>query len=136
MPLAQRTSEDVFRLVASWFYDVRSYDWGLLVSEVSGDLACTVAIERYTASRNGRPPAPTELRVTHMYRRQDGQWRAAHRHADLKPPDQRRRPDPHRRFHQCLVFDHQPLGSVVGVVLIKVGLVYLEAGECPRPWLA
>ena len=53
-----------FRLVASWFYDVRSYDWGLLVSEVSGDLAYTVAIERYTASRNGRPPVPTELRVT------------------------------------------------------------------------
>ena len=64
MPPAQRTSEDVFRLVATWFYDVRSYDWGLLVSEVSGDLAYTVASERYTASRNGRPPVPTELRVT------------------------------------------------------------------------
>jgi len=80
-------TEDVtktFRFVAAWFSDVRSYDWELLVSDVRGDLAYTVAIERYTASREGRPPAPTELRVTHVYRREDGQWRAVHRHADLK----------------------------------------------------
>jgi ketosteroid isomerase-like protein len=76
--------EKTFRFVASWFSDVRSYEWELLVSDVRGDLAYTVAIERYTASREGRPPAPTELRVTHVYRREDGQWRAVHRHADLK----------------------------------------------------
>jgi ketosteroid isomerase-like protein len=84
-------TEDVtetFRFVASWFSDVRSYEWELLVSDVSGDMAYTVAIERYTASRDGQPPARTELRVTHVYRRQDGQWQAVHRHADLKPPDQ------------------------------------------------
>ena len=49
-------------------------------------MAYTVAIERYTASREGQPPAPTELRVTHVYRREGGQWHAVHRHADLKPP--------------------------------------------------
>ena len=74
--------------MTSWFSDLRSYDWDLLVSEVIGDLAYTVAIERYTASREGRPPGATELRVTHVYRREDGKWRAVHRHADLKPPDQ------------------------------------------------
>ena len=51
-------------------------------------MAYTVAIERYTASREGQPPAPTELRVTHIYRREGGQWHAVHRHADLKRPDQ------------------------------------------------
>jgi ketosteroid isomerase-like protein len=51
-------------------------------------MAYTVAIERYTASREGQPPAPTELRVSHIYRREDGQWHTVHRHADLKPPDQ------------------------------------------------
>ena len=61
-----------FRFVASWFADVRSYEWDLLVFEVSEDVAYTVAIERYTASRNSRPPAPTELPVTHMYRREEG----------------------------------------------------------------
>jgi ketosteroid isomerase-like protein len=78
-----------FRFVASWFSDLRSFEWEPLVSEVSGDFAYTVAIERYTASREGRPVAPTELRATHVYRRENGQWRAVHRHADLiKPPEQ------------------------------------------------
>jgi ketosteroid isomerase-like protein len=83
-------TEDVmetFRFVASWFSDVRSYEWELLISDVSGDMAYTVAIERYTASREGQPPAPTELRVTHIYRREGGHWHAVHRHADLKRPD-------------------------------------------------
>jgi hypothetical protein len=65
-----RGSHEEFRFIASWFSDVRSYEWDLLVSEVSGDLAYTVAIERCTASRNSRPPAPTELRVTQEYRRE------------------------------------------------------------------
>jgi hypothetical protein len=46
-------SEDVtktFRFVSSWFSDVHSYEWELLASDVSGDMAYTVAIERYTAS--------------------------------------------------------------------------------------
>jgi len=84
-------TEDVtetFRFVASWFSDVRSYEWELLISDVSGDMAYTVAIERYTASRGGQPPAPTELRVTHIYRREGGHWHAVHRHADFKRPDQ------------------------------------------------
>ena len=84
-------TEDVtetFRFVASWFSDVRSYEWELLISDVSGDMAYTVAIERYMASREGQPPAPTELRVTHIYRREGGHWHAVHRHADLKRPDQ------------------------------------------------
>jgi ketosteroid isomerase-like protein len=78
-----------FRWVASTFSDVRGYEWELLASGVNGDLAYTVAIERYTASTNGGPPAPGELRVTHVFRREDGRWRAVHRHADRKPPDQR-----------------------------------------------
>jgi ketosteroid isomerase-like protein len=31
-------------------------------------------------------PEQTELRATHVYRREDGQWRAVHRHADRRPP--------------------------------------------------
>jgi hypothetical protein len=51
-------------------------------------MAYTVAIERYTASADGAPAAPTELRATHVYRREDGHWRAVHRHADRRPADQ------------------------------------------------
>lgn len=71
--------------VAAEFSAVRDYEWELLASAVSGDLAYTVAIERYTASLRGAPPAQQELRVTHVYRREvGGRWRAIHRHADRK----------------------------------------------------
>jgi hypothetical protein len=67
-----RGGYEEFRFVASWFSDVRSYEWDLLVSEVSGDLAYPVAIERCTASRK-RPLSGHNqlLRVTHGYRRED-----------------------------------------------------------------
>jgi ketosteroid isomerase-like protein len=83
-------TEDVtktFRWVASEFSGVRDYEWELLASGVSGDQAYTVAIERYWASFRGAPQALTELRATHVFRRENGEWRAVHRHADHKPPD-------------------------------------------------
>lgn len=78
-----------FDRVASEFSAVRDYVWELFASGVSGDLAYTVAIERYVASLRGEPPAQWELRVTHIYRREEGHWRAIHRHADRKEPDRR-----------------------------------------------
>jgi hypothetical protein len=47
-------TEDVtktFRFVASWFADVRSYGWELLVFEVSRELAYAVAFEHATQHR-------------------------------------------------------------------------------------
>ena len=76
-----------FRFVAATFSDVRSFEWEPLASGVDGNFAYTVAIERYTASVDGGPPLETELRVTHVYRREHGYWRAVHRHADRRPPD-------------------------------------------------
>jgi len=78
---------ETFRWVASDFSGVRDYEWELLASGVSGDQAYTVAIERYWASFRGGLPALTELRATHVFRRENGEWRAVHRHADHKPPD-------------------------------------------------
>jgi ketosteroid isomerase-like protein len=54
-----------------------------LASKVSGDLAYTVAIERSEPLLAGQDqPAPMALRVTHIYRREDGVWKLVHRHAD------------------------------------------------------
>jgi ketosteroid isomerase-like protein len=64
-----------------------SYD----VVEVSGDLAYTVGLERGDVSVAGGPARPMTLRVTHVYRRIDGEWRLVHRHADFPPTDRRPR---------------------------------------------
>jgi ketosteroid isomerase-like protein len=49
----------------------------------SGDLAYTVAIERSTALVIGQDqPRPLQLRVTHVFRKEGGEWKLMHRHAD------------------------------------------------------
>jgi ketosteroid isomerase-like protein len=52
-------------------------------SGVSGDLAYTVAIERSEARLvDQEKPMPMALRVTHIFRKEDGAWKLVHRHAD------------------------------------------------------
>ena len=60
----------------------------------SGDLAYTVGFERSHVSIDGGPPRDMAVRVTHIYRRIDGEWKLMHRHADFPPPDQRITPVP------------------------------------------
>jgi ketosteroid isomerase-like protein len=49
----------------------------------SADLAFSVEIERYTAKVGDRTePVPVALRVTQVYRPEDGVWKIMHRHAD------------------------------------------------------
>jgi ketosteroid isomerase-like protein len=59
------------------------------VVEHSGDLAYTVGTEEGTVRVDGGEPRPMAIRVTHVYRRIEGDWWLVHRHADLPPPDQR-----------------------------------------------
>ena len=56
----------------------------------SGDLAYTVGYEDSEVSIDGAPSASMTLRVTHVLRRVDGEWRLVHRHADFPPRDPRR----------------------------------------------
>lgn len=54
-----------------------------LASAVSGDLAYTVAIERSEVRLVDQDkPVPMALRVTHIFRREDGVWKLVLRHAD------------------------------------------------------
>jgi ketosteroid isomerase-like protein len=81
----------------SWREADARYDWAAarfresgakvnveyLASEQSGDLAYTVAIERSTVRLvDQSKPAPMALRVTHVFRKEDGNWKLVHRHAD------------------------------------------------------
>ena len=78
----------IFRWVASRFSDFRSYDLELVAAGVSGDLAYTIGYERSTGSVDGGPAEPNTLRVTHVYRRENGEWKIVHRHGDHPPVDQ------------------------------------------------
>jgi len=65
---------------------------GYRVVDWSGDLAYTVGFEEGEVRVDGGPPSPMTLRVTHVLRRIDGEWRLVHRHADHPPCDERPQP--------------------------------------------
>ena len=45
--------------------------------------------EEFRGSIAGRPVEPVTVRVTHIYRRENGEWKIVHRHADNPGPDTR-----------------------------------------------
>jgi ketosteroid isomerase-like protein len=50
---------------------------------VTSELACIVEIERYrTGVGGGEDISPVTLRVTSIFRPEDGTWKIVHRHAD------------------------------------------------------
>ena len=76
---------DVFERLGREFSDCTQCEHEIVATEVSGDLAYVVAYEHTTASLGGAPPTSYTLRVTTIFRREDGQWRVVHRHGDRPP---------------------------------------------------
>jgi ketosteroid isomerase-like protein len=72
----------IFERLGSSFSNCTSYQNEVVAAGASGDLAYIVAFEHTTASLNGEPPEPYVLRVTTVFRREDGEWKVVHRHAD------------------------------------------------------
>ena len=73
------------RWIAGRFSGLRDYEFELVAASASGDLAYTVGFEHKTVSVDGEPVTYT-LRVTHVYRREDGLWKTVHRHGDHATP--------------------------------------------------
>jgi ketosteroid isomerase-like protein len=71
----------VFEQLAEAFSDCTGYENEIIAAEASGDLAYTVALEHTTVSVEGRP-RQFLLRVTTVFRREDGEWKVVHRHGD------------------------------------------------------
>lgn len=66
---------------------------------VSGDLAYTVGVERQANVRLGAQDAGVNrsLRVTQIFRREDGEWKLVHRHGDQMVDKQEYAPAPPRK---------------------------------------
>ena len=80
----QQELSDLFGLLEASFSDCTSYAHEIVAADVIGDMAYTVGYEHTRASVNGEPRIYS-LRATQVYRREDGEWKVAHRHADTVP---------------------------------------------------
>jgi ketosteroid isomerase-like protein len=78
-----------FTWVTSRFSSVSDFRFDVEVVEVRGDMAYTLGFERFNGSIAGRPVEPVAVCVTHIYRREDGEWKIVHRHADNPGRDPR-----------------------------------------------
>ena len=74
-----------FDWLASRFANCAGFRYEVLAAGASGDLAYVAGIEHTTASIAGAPPKPYALRVTTVFRREDGEWKVVHRHGDAFP---------------------------------------------------
>jgi ketosteroid isomerase-like protein len=83
-----------------WHQLEKTFDWvagryreGVVTDEYEvvhegADLAYTVGYEISDVVLDGAPTARQTVRVTQIYRREDGEWRLVHRHGDFAPADQ------------------------------------------------
>ena len=74
-----------FDWLASNFSNCELFEYEVVAAGVSGDLAYIVGVEHTTASVRGAPAVPYSLRVTTILRREGGEWKVVHRHADGLP---------------------------------------------------
>ena len=84
--IGQEEVHDLFLTLANTFSDCTSHVHDIVSAEVIGDMAFTAGYERTQASINGERRRHV-LRVTQIYRREEGEWKVA-------PPPRR-----HRREH-------------------------------------
>ena len=77
----QQELDQLFTGLAGSFSDCRSYEFDLQTYDVVDDMAYTAGLEHTSASVGGEPRSYT-LRATQIYRREGGEWKVAHRHAD------------------------------------------------------
>jgi ketosteroid isomerase-like protein len=77
----QEEIDALFTALGASFSDCTSYEFELQSFDVVGDMAYTAGLEHSSVSVDGQPRTYT-LRATQVYRREDGEWRVAHRHAD------------------------------------------------------
>jgi len=81
-PIGWAEVRPMFEKIASNFSNCSSCEWEVVAADVGGDFAYLIAIERTTASVGNSEPASYTLRSTTIFRRENGEWKIVHRHAD------------------------------------------------------
>ena len=74
--------DEAFTFLKRSFSDCTSFTFELQACDVVGDMAYTAGLEHISNSFDGQPRSFT-LRATQVYRREGGEWKVAHRHADF-----------------------------------------------------
>jgi len=77
--------DPAFEFLASRLSHCQSFRYEVIAAGASGDLGYIVGVEHTTASVGGALPEAYELRVTTIFRREKGEWKVVHRHADPMP---------------------------------------------------
>ncbi|MBE4717224.1 nuclear transport factor 2 family protein [Pseudarthrobacter sp. AB1] len=77
----QQELDELFTALAKSFSDCTSYAFEVLAYDVVGNMAYTAGLEHTSTSVDGAARTYS-LRATQVYRREDGEWKVAHRHAD------------------------------------------------------
>jgi ketosteroid isomerase-like protein len=77
----QHELDELFTALATSFSDCTAYAFELQAYDVVGDMAYAAGLEHTSASVDGQPRTYS-LRATQVYRREQGEWKVVHRHAD------------------------------------------------------
>ena len=77
----------MFRSVASRLSGGRDVTYEIMSFDVSADMAWTAGFVRFTGTMDGGPLTHHTLRITHVYRRESGDWKVVHEHSDFQPSD-------------------------------------------------
>ncbi|MDP9223874.1 MAG: nuclear transport factor 2 family protein, partial [Actinomycetota bacterium] len=76
-----------FQAVASRLSGGHDVSYTVMTFDVSEDMAWTAGFVRFTGTMDGGPPRQIALRITHIYRREDQDWKVIHEHSDFQPAD-------------------------------------------------
>ncbi|HJP66285.1 MAG TPA: nuclear transport factor 2 family protein [Actinomycetota bacterium] len=74
-----------FRSVAARLSGGHDLTYELTAFDVSEDMAWTAGFLRFAVSMDGGPMQPYVLRITHVYRREGGEWKVVHEHSNFEP---------------------------------------------------
>jgi len=88
--------DPAFHAVASRLVGGHDVSYEIMAFDVTDEMAWTAGFVHFTVSIDGGPLTRYTLRITHVYRREAGEWKVVHEHSNSSQP-----PDPPRQLPNC-----------------------------------